>query len=143
MSTFNRLNVALNPYQRHYKKVLCLCSAGCLRSPTAAVVLSQEPFNFNTRAAGVDTDHAIIPVDEVLIAWADEIVCMEKRHERVLRSMFKPEDLASTDIFVLDIPDNFAYRDPRLIAWINTKYKEVTGFGKDSEPKGEIVPEKA
>ena len=51
MSKMNRLANTQNKYQGKYKKVLCVCSAGLLRSPTAALVLSQEPFNFN----GVNT----------------------------------------------------------------------------------------
>ncbi len=47
------MEVSQNPYQGKYKRVLCVCSAGVLRSATTAVVLSKEPFNFNTRSAGL------------------------------------------------------------------------------------------
>ena len=52
MSLMNRLGNSKNPYQGDFKKVLCVCSAGLLRSPTAAWVLSNAPFNFNTREIG-------------------------------------------------------------------------------------------
>ena len=55
----NRLANSSNRYQGEYKRVLCVCSAGLLRSPTAALVLSQEPYNFNTRAAGLDEAFAL------------------------------------------------------------------------------------
>jgi len=32
-------------------------------------VLSQEPYNYNTRAAGIVDDYALVPVDEVLLNW--------------------------------------------------------------------------
>lgn len=35
---------ARNSYQGDYRKVLCVCAGGRLRSPTAAVVLSQAPY---------------------------------------------------------------------------------------------------
>ena len=57
----NRLHNATNPYQGSYKKVLCVCSAGMLRAPTAAVVLSRPPYDFNTRAVGTDLGTALIP----------------------------------------------------------------------------------
>ena len=74
MTTKNANLVVSNPYQGDYHKVLCVCSAGCLRSPTAAVVLAQEPFNFNTRSAGVYDGMAIairlISLTPAEIAWS-------------------------------------------------------------------------
>ena len=72
----NRLANSSNRWQGKYKRVLCICSAGLLRSPTAAFVLSQEPYNYNTRAAGLTKEFALIPVDEVLLNWAQEVVCI-------------------------------------------------------------------
>jgi predicted protein tyrosine phosphatase len=107
---------AKNPYQGKYKKVLCVCSAGLLRSPTAAVVLSGEPFNYNTRSAGIEKSYALIPVDDVLIAWADEIVCMTIAQEEALSF------ITSKPIICLDIDDDFEYRDPRLVKLIEERY---------------------
>lgn len=89
MSDFimNRLANSSNIYQGKFKRVLCVCSAGLLRSPTAAFVLSQEPYNYNTRAAGLIKEFALVPVDEVLIRWADEIVCMSNEQAEQLADM--------------------------------------------------------
>ena len=73
----NRLYNCKNPYQGDAKKVLCVCSAGLLRSPTAAVVLNRE-YGYNTRACGTEVGHALIPLDETLMHWADEIVVMDR-----------------------------------------------------------------
>jgi predicted protein tyrosine phosphatase len=120
MSDFlmNRLANSTNPYQGKYKRVLCVCSAGLLRSPTAAWVLSQEPYNFNTRAAGITKEFALVPVDKVLLHWADEIVVMKPDQAEQIR------DLLDTPkpIVVLNIPDEFSYRDPTLIELIKTAY---------------------
>ena len=112
----NRLFNCGNPYQGDFKRVLCVCSAGLLRSPTAALVLSQEPYNFNTRACGLDS-YALIHIDEVLITWADEIVCMSEEQENRLREM-----VADKPITCLYIRDDFSYRDPELIQLIKEKY---------------------
>lgn len=141
MSSMNRFWNTQNRFQypEKYKRVLCVCSAGLLRSPTTAVILAGEPYNFNTRAAGIDEDHALVPVDDVLISWADEIVCMTKQHHADLVGKFHQETPGKR-IYVLDIPDNFGYRNPKLVELIKERYAEVSGWGK--EPCGEIVPEK-
>lgn len=116
MTDMNRMHNAKNPYQDKYKRVLCVCSAGLLRSPTAALVLSQPPFNYNTRAAGLES-YALIKVDEVLLHWADEIVCMTQEQCNTLLKM-----TLNKPIVCLDIPDNFSYRDPELMKMISANY---------------------
>ena len=124
MSYMNRLGNCTNPYQGATKKVLCVCSAGLLRSPTAAVVLSQEPFNYNTRAAGISTEYALVQVDDVLLTWADEIVCMDSNQQTQLQ--FKLSKLGlDTEVINLNIEDSFAYRDPELMGIIKENYNGI------------------
>lgn len=114
----NRLANSRNKYQGKFKRVLCICSAGLLRSPTAAVVLASEPYNFNTRAAGLDSDFALITVDEVLLNWADEIVCMNPKQESELVKI-APKGIP---VISLEIPDNYEYRNPKLMTMIRERY---------------------
>lgn len=118
----NRLANSTNPFQGKYKKVLCLCSAGLLRSPTTAFVLSQEPYNFNTRAAGLVKEFALIPVDRVLLSWADEIVCMDNAQKKQVESMLEE----TKPVYSLDISDSYGYRSPELIESIKSNYARVT-----------------
>lgn len=127
----NRKHNSHNPYQGDSKKVLTVCSAGLLRSPTAAVVLSQEPYNYNTRAAGSYTDFALVPVDDVLIYWADEIVFMTQENYDMVADHFGVENVAHKAV-ILHIDDNFAYRDPDLMSAIRHKYDEHLE-GKDAD----------
>ena len=120
--TMNRIANAGNQFQGSYKRVLCVCSAGLLRSPTTAFVLSQEPYNYNTRAAGLAPDFALIPVDGVLLEWADEIVCMTEDQEEDLEWKLEQRDL-TTPIVCLNIADSFAYRDEKLIELIKENYE--------------------
>lgn len=115
----NRLANCHNKFQGKYKKVLCLCSAGLLRSPTTAFVLSQEPYNFNTRCAGLTPEFALIPTDEVLLEWADEIVCMDTKQEAGLKA------ITQKPVICLNIPDHFEYRNPILIEMIKTQYDKL------------------
>src|SRR3990167_4945553 len=106
----NRKHMSKHPSQGSYKKVLCVCSGGLLRSPTAAYVLSQDPFNFNTRAVGLIPKYALIQIDELLIEWADEIVCMDRKHLGMLRDMG-----VKKKIICIGVKDDFVYRSPKLI----------------------------
>lgn len=127
----NRLANCKNEFQGAHKKVLCVCSAGLLRSPTAAVVLSAPPFNYNTRAAGCVPEYALVPVDEVLLKWADEIVCMEPAHAERLKYMIENSDINMgeyKEIILLEIPDNFEYRSPELMKLIEERYIETKGI---------------
>lgn len=119
MSNMNRFFNASNPYQGKNKKVLCVCSAGLLRSPTTARLLTMPPYNFNTRAAGLDVSHALIPVDDVLLHWADFIVCMTKEQKTRLESM------TDKTIYCLNVPDNYAYGDPILERLIVDSFNQV------------------
>ena len=125
MSTMNRLANSHNPYQGSAKKVLCVCSAGLLRSPTMSRILSQEPYNYNTRAVGISKEFALIPLDEVLITWADEIVFVSNEvYEEALKKF--EERLHPKDVTVLDIPDNFEYMDSTLVLHILEQYNEAS-----------------
>jgi predicted protein tyrosine phosphatase len=66
-------------------------------------------------------EFALVPVDEVLLAWADEIVCMDRRQAAEIKNMLGDEE---RPIVVLDIPDNFRYRDPKLIELIREAYND-------------------
>lgn len=115
-----------NQFQGPSKRVLCVCSAGLLRAPTAAEVLSNSPWYHNTRAVGLDCDFALIPIDDVLIEWADEIVCMDFRHKRALETL-----APGKPILCLDIPDKFNFRNPRLSGLIRKRYAALL----DGEPE--------
>lgn len=121
MNNQNRKWNCKNPYQGKSRRVLCVCSAGLLRSPTTAWVLSNPPYEFNTRAAGIDQGHALIPVDDVLIEWADEIVCMDEYQQKQLK------ELTHKPVHNLRIGDNFEYRDKGLITIIKIRVNEIWG----------------
>lgn len=118
-STMNAMANARNRFQGDARRVLCVCSAGMLRSPTAANVLHNK-FGFNTRAAGM-SDFALIPVSEVLLEWADQIVCMNDDHKNQLLTEAK-HLLLEKDVISLGIPDEFPYMDATLQQLIIDRY---------------------
>jgi predicted protein tyrosine phosphatase len=91
-------------------------------------VLSQEPYNFNTRAAGMSTEFALIPVDEVLLNWADEIVCADYNQFNQLELMqLTTGKKLDKPIYNLNIPDSYAYRDSELVRLVKERYEAETG----------------
>ena len=108
----NALRNCTNPNQRDIERILCICSAGLLRSPTLAGELYKR--GYNTRAAGVH-DYALIQVDEVLLKWADTIIFVEPS----LQQFISKDSLEGLTIIAMNIPDNYPYRDEELVKIIN------------------------
>ena len=112
-----------NSYQGDYKRVLTVCSANMLRSPTIALVLSMPPYDYNTRSAGT-SGFALIPVTEELLMWADEVVCADTEHAIDVRDKMMKYQL-DKPIVNLRIPDIYEYRNPELIMMIRRRYDEI------------------
>ena len=130
MTFMNRMANASNRFQGPAKRVLCVCSAGMLRSPTAANVLHQE-YGFNTRAAGITEEYALIPVDAVLIEWAEEIVWVEQ--EVYDKGWQEWSDMIKHKRnVVLAIPDQYEWNNPELRAIIKKQYDDATIIEKTS-----------
>lgn len=129
MSTRNRMGNLDNRYQGDFRRVLCVCSAGMLRSPTCAWVLSNPPYNFNTRAVGLNKEYALTPIDEALVFWADDIIVMDEQMRREIETIIEmsrwKEDFEAPNIYVWKIPDMFNFRDPELVEKIEVLAKKT------------------
>lgn len=136
MIDYNRRSVIENHYQGKYKRVLCVCSAGVLRSPTTACVLSMEPFDCNTRAAGTE-GYALVRVDEALLRWSQEVVCMTRDHADKVGTQLEVYRIKRT-VHCLDIPDDYRYRDPELVKMITERYTKI--LSELREPARECNP---
>lgn len=99
-----------NPYQGTDKRLLFVCSAGLLRSATAANLFAKR--GYNTRSCG-SAAYALIPFSENLKQWADKIFFVnETNYASVIKSGF---DLEGKEVQVLNLPDCFEYNNPDLI----------------------------
>lgn len=117
----NQMANITNPYQTKTKRVLAVCSAGLLRSPTTANVLHQE-FGYNTRACGTSQDFALIPLSEALLYWADEIVFVNPDNFNSVNFSEVKEILKKKRVIVLDLPDEFNWNDDGLKQAILDQY---------------------
>jgi predicted protein tyrosine phosphatase len=98
--------------------VLFICSQNRLRSPTAEQLFSSWE-GVQVASAGLNND-AENPVSPELLEWAQLIFVMEKAHHNKLGKKFRPY-LHGKRIVCLDIPDEYDYMDPGLIALLNAK----------------------
>lgn len=108
-----------NPYQGGAPRVLFVCSAGLLRSATAATIGST--LGMNTRNAGSE-QYALIPISANLIHWAEKIYFVNEENLRSTIRTFDgcPEllDMLAAKSITWDIPDCYDYMHPKLVLLI-------------------------
>lgn len=107
-----------NPHQGDYKRVLTVCSAGLLRSPTIAWYIENNS-DYNCRAVGIH-DYALIQLDEVLIKWADLIICADEEKYQLIMNMYE-DAIGDKPVFNFDIPDIYEYKNQDLLNIIADK----------------------
>ena len=104
-----------NEAQGTKRRVLFVCSAGMLRSPTAASVAIE--LGFNARSCG-SHNFALIPLSANLIHWAESIFFVNVSNWREARWTFTHDvelmELLEDKSTVWDIEDDFDFDDPML-----------------------------
>ena len=65
------------------------------------------------RSAGTDAG-SNVRLTADLLAWADLVFVMEKKHKELIREKFH-EAFEDSNIVVLDIPDEYQYMDEDLV----------------------------
>lgn len=100
------------------RNFLFVCSQNKLRSPTAEHVFADHP-GIHTLSAGTNRD-AEEPLSDELVEWADFIFVMERSHRNKLRSKHRAA-LKDKRVITLDIPDEYEFMDPELIALLKAK----------------------
>lgn len=102
--------------------LLFVCSRNRWRSLTAETIFKDDQPHI-VRSAGT-AEAARIKVTEKLIAWAELIFVMEKKHKQKLEQKF-PSALEGKKLVVLDIEDNYKYMDEELVEMLRV---EVTPY---------------
>lgn len=120
MNTMNRRWTCSNPDQGNDLKVLCVCSTGLLRSPTMARLLCRQFENVNPRAVGVSQDHALVPMDDVHLHWADVVLCADRDHFATVDERLAELGLEK-EVHCLNVPDNYGFGDKMLESILSTK----------------------
>lgn len=92
--------------------LLFVCSLNRRRSRTAEKIYNDRNLVY-AKSAGIQTGASNI-ISPPLIKWAEVVLVMEDKHRDQLLTQF-PEELCSTELEVLGIPDEFRYMDSELV----------------------------
>lgn len=97
------------------QRLLFVCSRNQWRSPTGErVFATSERFEAWSRGLRASASRQLTGDD---VTWADVIFVMESEHKRELVRQFR-EQANGRRIVVLDIPDEYGFMDPELVALI-------------------------
>lgn len=121
-----------NPYQGDAPRWLFVCSAGLLRSPTAAHVA--VTMGANARSCGSHTEYALVPLSANLIAWADAIFFVNPENFKEALRTFKNtgwEDDIESKSTVWNIPDRYEFGHPDLFNMIKNHLEEFKASPKN------------
>ena len=99
-------------------RVLFVCTANRLRSPTAEDVFADRP-GIEAVSAGTSSA-APVPLSRELVANADLIIAMETHHRERIRSKYRQRPPDSR-IVALHIPDEYERGDPELIGLLEDR----------------------
>ena len=94
-------------------RIVFVCTHNKLRSLTAEVVFRDTP-GWEVASAGTD-ERAVTPLTRDLLEWADVAVCMQKRHQDMIRTVFRGA-LSNERILTLGIPDDYEFMNADLVA---------------------------
>ena len=111
-----------NQYQGVSTRLLFVCSAGLLRSPTAANTATR--LGYNSRSCG-SASYALIPTSVNLVHWANRIYFMEENNFLEATETFygDRETLALLErkAIVWEIEDHYDFGDP----WLTGRITEL------------------
>ena len=106
--------------------LLFVCSRNQWRSPTGEQVWRRHP-RVNARSAGTSAGARRV-VSAADLAWADVVLVMEEKHKSRLLAEHRAL-LQHKTLHVLDIPDDYRYMDPELVALLDDPVAELLGLG--------------
>lgn len=118
------------PYNNHSQgndlRVVFVCSAGLLRSPSAARIAGE--YGINARSAGSHLHYALIPLSANLIKWANWIVFMNPENEFEITMKIPDADLLQAlrnKSIVWNIEDTYNHMEEGLERVLRKKIEET------------------
>ena len=122
-----------NQSQGNDLRVVFVCSAGLLRSPTAARIAGE--YGINARSAGSHLHCALIPLSANLIQWANWIVFMNPENEFEIAQKIPDADLLEalrSKSIVWNIEDTYNYMEEGLEWTLRKKIEETFDVSLDN-----------
>lgn len=115
---YTEYTIAMTQRKMH---LLVVCSRNKQRSLTAELIFAHHP-NIIVRSAGTSPNarHTVSLSD---INWADHILCMEKKHQALLKLKFSQQNLPP--ITMADIEDTYELMDPELVEMLKNAIHSI------------------
>jgi predicted protein tyrosine phosphatase len=104
--------------------LLFICSRNQWRSRTAETLFKNID-GYEVRSAGTEPS-ARIRISEKLLAWAEIVFVMEKKHKQRIQQKF-PQLAVEKEFIILDIPDEYEYMDEDLVIMLQGSLTEIMG----------------
>jgi predicted protein tyrosine phosphatase len=102
-------------------RALFICGKARMRSPTAADLVTGWGIKADFAGLSADADEQL---SSEQLDWAEIVFVMEARQAKRLQSLF-PKHLRGKKLVVLNIPDDFAYGDPDLVALLTARLRPL------------------
>lgn len=101
--------------------ILVICGKNKRRSRTAEFIFKNDS-RFNIRSAGLSpkSDRKLTEND---LRWADITLVMETDHRAKIKDLYN--EVLSTEIEVLNIPDEYEFMDDELIEILQIKIGQI------------------
>jgi predicted protein tyrosine phosphatase len=116
-----------NEYQGPYERHLYVCSAGLLRSATAATIAAT--LGVNARSCGSHYEYALVPISVNLVHWAQKIIFVNPDNlDRSNKNFFGDLEtlrLIEKKAIVWNIEDDYDYMSTVLLNILTRKIKEI------------------
>ena len=112
------------PHAAPARRVLFICRVNRHRSATAERLFCKR-HDLEVRSAGTSED-ALVRVNKRMLEWADVVFTMDDQQRAALERMF-PSHPVLDRLICLDIPDDFTFLDPTLIALLEERVKVHLG----------------
>lgn len=106
------------------EKILFVCNANRLRSPTAEKIYKKRK-DISVKSAGLFSD-AFVTVSQDIVDWADLIFVMEKNQQNKIIKKFK-NVYNKKPVINLNISDDYEYMEPTLIELLSHKLSRFIG----------------
>jgi predicted protein tyrosine phosphatase len=113
------------------RRVLFVCRLNRVRSATAERLFCKRP-DLDVRSAGTSSD-AMVRVNARMLEWADVVFTMDEGQRTALAQMF-PQHPALGGIVCLQIPDEFTFLQPELVALLQDRVPPLIERRPPPEP---------
>ncbi|MEI9966390.1 MAG: protein tyrosine phosphatase [Candidatus Moraniibacteriota bacterium] len=108
------------------EKLLFVCSANMMRSPTAED-LFKDSLQYEAKSAGI-LPMSVTHITQSHLNWADRVFLMSEKEDGHLTYLRNHFDIEGKNIEVLEIPNIYQRGDPKLVELLQKRLGKFLEF---------------